>query len=282
MSTPANRSIDYLIVGHLSADRHQGQILLGGTAAYAGATAAALGQSVGIVTSAAPDLELGRLSKIKSEILLAAESTSFENVYHNGDRHQRLLGRAQDLDMDVVPPAWRQPNITHLAPIADEVDPEMARSFKHSLLALTPQGWLRRWDAEGRVTRKSWQDVATALPRAPIAILSWQDVEEEESWVRSLADRYPLLIVTEGPRGARVFENGQATRSPAPPADEIDATGAGDIFAACFLVRYRETSDPMEAARFANMLASRSVERVGLEGVPLAEEIEAVRGSSKP
>lgn len=279
MSAPSPRSIDYLIVGHLSADLHDGEILLGGTAAYSGLTAAALGLSVGIVTSAAPDLDLEPLARVKTEILSSAESTSYENTYQGGSRTQRLLGRAQDLDLEVVPPAWRQPKIAHLAPIADEVDPEMARDLKEPLLALTPQGWMRRWDAEGRVSRKSWQDVEATLPRAPIALLSWDDVDQEEPWIRSLAERYQLLIVTEGARGARVFRAGEPTRSPAPPASEVDPTGAGDIFAACFLARYHETSDPLEAARFANALASRSVERVGLEGIPQAEEIEAARGS---
>lgn len=281
MSSPAARPIDYLIVGHLSADRVQGGILLGGTAAYSGLTAAALGQSVGIVTSASPNLDLAPLGRIKTEILDAAESTSFENIYENRSRHQRLLGRAQDLDIEVVPPAWQRPKIAHLAPIADEVDPGMAAQFKEPLVALTPQGWMRRWDAAGNVARKSWSDVAATLPRAPLALLSLEDVERDESWVRSLADRYPLLVITEGPLGARVFVKGDPTRSPAPAAAEVDATGAGDIFAACFVVRYLETKDPLEAARFANALASRSVERVGLEGVPQADEIEAARGSSE-
>jgi sugar/nucleoside kinase (ribokinase family) len=39
----------------------------------------------------------------------------------------------------------------------------------------------------------------------------------------------------------------------------VDATGAGDTFATAFFIRLYETRDPWEAARFANLLAARSV-----------------------
>jgi len=54
----------------------------------------------------------------------------------------------------------------------------------------------------------------------------------------------------------------------------VDATGAGDIFATAFFVRFLNTRDPWEATRFATLLASHSVERAGLDGIPTALEIE--------
>jgi sugar/nucleoside kinase (ribokinase family) len=54
---------------------------------------------------------------------------------------------------------------------------------------------------------------------------------------------------------------------------EVDATGAGDIFAAAFFVRLYTTHDPWEAARFATLLASYTVTRVGLDGIPTEKEI---------
>jgi sugar/nucleoside kinase (ribokinase family) len=55
----------------------------------------------------------------------------------------------------------------------------------------------------------------------------------------------------------------------------VDATGAGDIFAAAFFIRLFKTRDPWEAARFATLIASRSVTRIGLNGIPTQSEIEA-------
>jgi len=46
------------------------------------------------------------------------------------------------------------------------------------------------------------------------------------------------------------------------------------VFAAAFFVRLFTTRDPWEAARFATLLASRSVTRIGLDGIPTSREIE--------
>ncbi len=54
----------------------------------------------------------------------------------------------------------------------------------------------------------------------------------------------------------------------------MDATGAGDIFAAAFFERLYQTKDAWEAARFATNLAAYSVTRNGLHGIPTHEEIE--------
>ena len=59
----------------------------------------------------------------------------------------------------------------------------------------------------------------------------------------------------------------------APTAELVDSTGAGDIFAAAFLIHLRQTSDPLAAASFANQLAALSVSRQGLAGVPIKEDL---------
>ena len=47
---------------------------------------------------------------------------------------------------------------------------------------------------------------------------------------------------------------------PAPTVIDVEATGAGDIFAAAYLLRLRQTDgNPWEAADFANQVASLSV-----------------------
>jgi sugar/nucleoside kinase (ribokinase family) len=277
------QGVEYLIIGHLSADIQDGESRLGGTGAYSGATAAALGFSVGLVTSAGPDLDLSSLpNAVKVHSLEAKQSTSFENVYTETGRQQQLHARALDLDLESVPAAWRDPKIVHLAPIADEVDPDLARAFPEALVGMTPQGWMRRWNASGHVRMKEWEDVQANLPRAGIAVLSEEDVGGQHPWIKALARHYRLLVVTLGPRGARLFVDGKPTDVPAPAADEIDPTGAGDVFAPCFFYRYAETRDPIQSVRFANYLASRSVERVGLDSVPRDEEIQAALEQGSP
>jgi sugar/nucleoside kinase (ribokinase family) len=67
----------------------------------------------------------------------------------------------------------------------------------------------------------------------------------------------------------------------APPQPEIDPTGAGDIFAAVFFLRLKETGDAWEAARTATVLASSSITRPGLDGVPSREEILDLQRAGK-
>jgi sugar/nucleoside kinase (ribokinase family) len=75
--------------------------------------------------------------------------------------------------------------------------------------------------------------------------------------------------------GARIYWNGDVRRFRAPQVQAVDETGAGDVYAAAFFARLLTTRDPWEAARFATQLASISVTRPGLEGIPTPEEIEA-------
>ena len=68
--------------------------------------------------------------------------------------------------------------------------------------------------------------------------------------------------------------NGDRRRFRAPEVTEIDATGAGDVFAAAFFTRLLSTRDPWEATRFATLLATCSVTRQGLHGIATAREVD--------
>jgi sugar/nucleoside kinase (ribokinase family) len=48
----------------------------------------------------------------------------------------------------------------------------------------------------------------------------------------------------------------------------VDATGAGDVFAAAFLVHYARQGDPWQAAEAAACAAGLSVEAEGWAAVP--------------
>lgn len=64
-------NIDYLLIGHLTADLQADQsVSLGGTACFSGLTAARLGHKVAIVTSCAKDLDLEPLRGIQTHVIL--------------------------------------------------------------------------------------------------------------------------------------------------------------------------------------------------------------------
>ena len=267
--------VDYLVIGHVTQDLTPNGPILGGTASYSARTAQALGLRVGIVTACTPDLDLSDLAGIQVAVGFAENNTTFENILTPTGRIQYLHHRAPLLTIGHVPEVWRRTPIVHLGPVAQEVDPNLARAFTDSLVCLTPQGWLRAWNEEGRVSPCDWPEAAYVLSHAAVAILSVEDVQGNEARIDDMVSAIKTLVVTEGYNGARLYWNGDLRRFSAPRVQEIDPTGAGDIFATSFFCRLASTRDPWEAARFATQIAAKSVTRPGILGVPTAEEIQA-------
>lgn len=251
---------DYLIIGHVAVDlTPEGQVV-GGAVVYAGRAAQSLGWRVAAVTSAAPDYDFRRaLGDVDVVNVPAETTTTFTNRYTATGRQQTVHGLARPLTAADVPAAWRRAEVVHLAPIANEVDPAMLTLFSNSLVGLTPQGWLRAWDGDGRVYARDWPAAEAILPLAGAVILSEEDLTGPEM-LAQFRRAAPLLVLTQGAAGCTVFCRDESRQLPAPAVTQVNATGAGDIFAAAFLVRYRQTAgNPWEAARFANELAAYSV-----------------------
>lgn len=271
---PPFQPVDYLAVGHAAVDLTPQGKRLGGTVSYAALTARALGMRVGIVTSAGTDAPLQALEGIQVFNIAAEHSTTFENLNMENGRKQRLYHRAAFISFDRIPQVWRDAPIVHLAPIAQEVDAAMAGQFPSSFVGVTPQGWMRAWDENGRVAAKAWENSEQVLRQAGGVVLSVEDVRRDLEQVEWMAHHARLLCLTEGEAGAVLYWNGDRRRFRPPSVVEVDSTGAGDIFAAAFFVRLYQTRDPWEAARFATHLAAHSVARPGLDGIPTPDEIE--------
>ncbi len=261
-----NESIDYLVIGHISQDKTPDGYTMGGTAAYAGRTAQTLGCRTAVVTSIAPDYDLNAtLPGIHVHQVPAAQNTIFNNVYTENGRYQTIHGTAARLTAQDIPTAWQRAAIVHLGPIANEVDPHLIHLFSNSLVGLTPQGWMRRWDSNGRVFAQNWEAAPLILPLAAAVIISEEDLLHNDmlgqyrQWAR-------LLVLTSGRRGCTVFLGNEMREIPAPAVNELEFTGAGDIFAAAFFIRLGQTGgNPWEAARFANEIAAQSVTQPDLE-----------------
>jgi sugar/nucleoside kinase (ribokinase family) len=230
---------------------------------------------VGIVTACAADAPIEMLTGIQVAHFPAEHSTTFENIYTPKGRVQYLYHTAPNLDIAMIPQIWRDTPLVHLGPIAQEVEPGLVRYFSNSFLGVTPQGWLRAWDQQGRISPCEWPEASFVLERSTAAVLSVEDVQGDEERIEEMATSIRILAVTEGFAGARVFWNGDVRRFNAPQVEEIDPVGAGDIFAAAFFHRLHLTQDPWEAARFATLLAAGSVSRPGINGIPTRAEIEA-------
>lgn len=265
--------VDYLVLGHLTVDQTPDGPCLGGTAAYSALTAQALGLRVGVVTAWADEIPLSGLGGIPVVAAKTESATRFENVYVNGSRVQYIRQVAMPIWFELVPEPWRKAKIIHLGPVAQEISPILPSEFSPALLGLTPQGWMRSWGPDGLVSPCAWNDATSAMQAANVTIFSMEDVSYDEEKIEWLAHQGRLVVVTEGQAGCRLFWNGDSRRFRAPEIDEVEATGAGDIFSTAFFVRLLNTRDPWEAARFAVKLAAYSVTRPRLAGIPTENEI---------
>ncbi len=271
---PSHQPVDYLIVGHVAVDITPTGVQLGGTVSYSALTARALGLRVGIVTSSAADAPLQALDGIQIVNIPAEQSTTFENIKTENGRRQILHHQAAPILLEHIPQVWRTASIIHLAPIAGELDPSLAEQLLGKFVGITPQGWMRTWDENGQVAACVWENGEQALGQAGAVVMSIEDVNRDLEQVEAMAHQTRILCLTEGEAGAVLYWNGDRRRFRPIEVHEVDATGAGDIFAAAFFMRYYNTRDPWEATRFATNLAARSVTRVGLNGIPTSHEIE--------
>ena len=272
-SLNAIEPIDYLVIGHITQDLTDKGSQFGGTASYAALTANALGLRTGVITAIEPGIVLEPLKGIQILSLPAEKCTTFKNIDNGNGRVQYIYSIAPNLDISAIPETWRNASIVHLGPVAQEVEPNLVRYFPDSFLGVTPQGWLRQWDQDGKIYPGEWPESNFVLEKASAAVLSIEDVNGDERRIEEMVSSIRILVVTEGAEGARVYWNGDLRRFRPPIVNEIDSTGAGDIFAAAFFIRLNATNNPWESARYATQLAAKSVTRRGLQGIPTEQEV---------
>jgi 1D-myo-inositol 3-kinase len=266
---------DYVVLGHITLDRVAHGHILGGTTAYGALTAARLGYRAAIVTAGAPrEAEELRRAGIRIAASPSPAPTIFENLYHDGARQQFLRSRADTVLASTIPPAWRRAGVVHLGPLTQELDPAIAAEFPEALIGATPQGWLRGWDADGRVSPVPWENAAAVLARVDALVFSEQDVNYDQRLIDRYVAMARLAVVTRGNQGCVVYHAGTSCNVAAYPTTEIEPTGAGDVFASAFFLRYAETKDPCLAADWANCVASFSVEGPGTSAIPTLERVE--------
>jgi hypothetical protein len=276
----AERPIHYLAIGHVTKDLTPGGPRLGGTASFAALTARALEYAPGVVTACGADLDLSPLDGIPLARTASSDSTTFENIYSAAGRQQYLRAQAAPLTAQSIPAAWLGARLAHLGPMDQEIAADVLPALGSMFVGVTPQGWLREWDAAGQVRTDidNWTGAAMMLSRANAVVLSLEDIGRDWAVAERWAKLAAVVVVTEGPDGCTVFARGQGARQFGVQQEpEVDPTGAGDIFAAAFFVSLYETEDPWASARFANQVAALSVTRVGLAGVPTAEEVGLCR-----
>jgi sugar/nucleoside kinase (ribokinase family) len=259
---------DFVAIGHVTLDRFGESTRPGGSALYAAVTAHRLGLSVGLLTSHAEDFPLEVIPpRIEVVTVPADETTLFEHRHEAQGRVSHVRTVAGPLTAADVPEDWREASLTLLAPVVDEVDPLIATLFTDGAVGAAAQGWVRQVKPDGLVVPRPWQLPERLLQSVQTLFLSREDILGQEAEVIEWFQRLPVGVLTADRVGALLFVNGERYEVQPRPAREVDPTGAGDVFAATFLIQYQRDGDPWLAAGAAACAGSLAVEGEGWSAV---------------
>ena len=272
----------FLAIGHFCYDVTPKGYVLGGSAAYSTMTARNLGCRARVITAVGNDFD--RQTPLLNGIEVSYQESSYTTVFDNryskeGQRQQYILASGAQLTPRHITGDRCEAEVVYLCPIADEVNSDCIHSFNGSLIGVAPQGWMRHCKKDSRVFAKRWDSAALMLPYADVLILSDEDVGTYPHELEKYIELTKIVVLTKGKQGANLYENGRVLDSNAYPANEIDPTGAGDVFAAAFLIKYYETQLPQEALNFAHCAASFAVEGRYTANIPT---LDSIRNRLKP
>jgi 1D-myo-inositol 3-kinase len=263
--------VTVLTAGHVTHDRYDGGRFRAGGSAFFGARAArSLGARSRLVTSVGVDFErYEELSGLELLLKVQGSTTGFENSYPGGrTRVQRISSVGSPVTPASLPAEWRRAHALFLAPVIGEIDTlAWLDAVEAPIVGLGLQGLLRQpGPIDGERTRsvvaRPFLLGDEILRRVDVAFLSDEDLAElgSPTLLSDLKRVVPTVVTTLGAAGSRVWCRGSECNVGTFPVSVADPTGAGDVFAAAFLVASSEGAAPEEAARLASGAASIIVE----------------------
>jgi len=258
-----------LVVGHVTHDRYGPELVAGGSAYYGALTHRGLGADVRLATAVGDDFACDpALAGLACHARRAGTTTSFANDYRGDRRVQRTEGQAPAIRAADLPPGWRRCDLLHLAPVMGEVDlGAWIGAVDARLVGIAIQGWIKR--AAGRaVVPSPWAIDAAALAGVNAACLGEEDLRDQGDLLDRLVAAIPIVALTRGRAGCDVIVRGRTTRVGIHPARELDPTGAGDAFAAGFLLSLARGRPAIEAAQVGAAAASIVVEGRAGDALP--------------
>jgi len=123
------------------------------------------------------------------------------------------------------------------------------------------------WDSTGRWDPRDLDPLASCYAFTPNLreATAYTRTDSPLAAARRLAERVPLVVVTCGPDGAVAIDSatGEEAQVPAVPVELLDATGAGDVFAASFVLGTLREWPLEQRLAFSALCSGLAVQQLG-------------------
>jgi sugar/nucleoside kinase (ribokinase family) len=262
-------------------------LVIGGSAGITAHGFARLGRSVSVVAAIGADT-LGRTVTaalaaagvdVDGLVIRAGEPTGLTVVLSAGSDRAILTlpGVIPSLSADDVRAAvarLRPSGLRHVHVCSLFLQPALALELPGLLAEIRTDGVTTSLDTNDDPAA-AWAGVTDLLPHLDLLLPNRREAlalaratGSDETGLtaacRSLARRGPLVIVKDGPSGARAVDaTGEVTREPGRHAAAVDATGAGDSFNAAFVDGWLDSLPVAECLRRGVTAGASSVGAIG-------------------
>jgi sugar/nucleoside kinase (ribokinase family) len=276
MSAP----IDLVVIGHVGSatDRTpQGTAIYTGGSGFAAAFAASalLDRGVGLVAQVGQDFDLAGLRLLPIDmqgvtVRPGTTATFFINQFKNGSLEFRSdLGVAAEPDFKEFPAPYFRARYVHLG----TAPPRQQMAWL---------GFLRDHGYRAQISVDMFEPFVATEADTCRQICDHADlIFLNEAEYRALYHAGPPpsapMLLKHGRAGVEFLADGARHRVPAPPVDEVDPIGAGEILAGAFLALRARGLAADRALSFAVAVAARSVTEFGVAGPRVTRELNRVR-----
>jgi sugar/nucleoside kinase (ribokinase family) len=147
--------------------------------------------------------------------------------------------------------------------LGENAEPWVAHASATGMKLFGDVGWdpTQEWSP---TVLQQLADLHAFLPNSAEA-MAYTRTDDPRAALMALADHVPVVVVTCGGQGSIGIDSisGEEEWVPSLPVNAVDATGAGDVFAASFVLGTLRGWPLRQRMAFANLCAALSVQQVG-------------------
>ncbi|UJG44702.1 MAG: PfkB family carbohydrate kinase [Candidatus Heimdallarchaeum endolithica] len=248
---------------------------LGGPATYGLLVRPFIKQKIKLLTSCSKDFPISKIQTNPKNITVIPSKTTtrFKHEIFHSHRNLYLIDTAKELNTKIQ--TINTGKACLCSPVFKEISVDSVKHLtqNHEITVVDIQGFLRFREKNNLITFKFSKDEITEILKiADYVKLSYEEasiITQENTLTRIFTKLgYESAIITLGKEGVAYKEEKRIFKIQAPLVEEIDPTGAGDVFITAFLGKLIETGEIDYAVAFGIALASHAVTTKGAEPLP--------------